>query len=136
MITAAGRSGPESRRSSGPGGGEEWVLALVALAILLLPGLVAGRPRVEPRLERTPVEPLTIDVERAPWYEWALLRGIGEVRARNIVEFVEKRRPLESLDVLADVPGLPAGWLEGARPHLRLSPEPVGSDLQPSPVRR
>ena len=66
------------------------------------------------------MEPLSIDVENAPWYEWALLHGIGEVRAKRIVEYVEAHRPLANLDALRDVPGLPAGWLEKARVHLRL----------------
>ena len=67
-----------------------------------------------------PVEPLLIDIESAPWYEWALLEGIGEVRARRIVEFIEGRRPIAGIDELEEVPGLPSGWLDRARPHLRL----------------
>ena len=99
---------------------EEWALLCVAVLIAVLPGLLSGRRAVTPELESTIMEPLSIDVENAPWYEWALLHGIGEVRAKRIVEYVEAHRPLANLDALRDVPGLPAGWLEKARVHLRL----------------
>ena len=61
-----------------------------------------------------------IDVETAGWYEWALIDGIGEVRARRIEAWVRENRPLATIDDLREVPGLPDGWLDAARPFLRL----------------
>ncbi len=72
------------------------------------------------------VEPLLIDVESAPWYEWALLDGIGETRARRIVEYVRGNGPLNAIGQLGEIHGLPGGWLEKAKPHLRLRSEEAG----------
>jgi len=86
-----------------------------------VPCLLRDRhPAVEPLIEKRSIAPLAIAVHRAPWYEWALLDGIGEKRAKAIVEWVRAHGPLESLDELEAVPGLPSGWLDLAREHLAL----------------
>lgn len=104
--------------------GEELAVLVVALLVLLLPGLLRREEAQGARLERFSVAPIEIDVERAPWYEWALLDGIGEVRARRIVEYRERHGPPRSLSDLARIPGLPAGWVEKAEPYLSL-PSPA-----------
>ena len=116
-VAAAGLR-PESPRQS--------LLQELAFVLLAVTGLFAsgwlGAPRAADWECRAAldVEPLRIDVQRAPWYVWALLEGIGETRARRIVAFRESHGPLRTMDDLAAVPGLPQGWLEKARQHLFL----------------
>lgn len=86
-----------------------------------------------PEHGRVELDPLVIDVEKAPWYEWALIEGIGEVRARRIADWVRDNGPLESLDELARVPGIPEGWLETARPFLRLERSRPGEEDEREP---
>jgi len=59
-------------------------------------------------------------VNTAPWYEWMLLPGVGESRARAIVAAREARGGFRSIDDLKLVPGLPSDVVERARPHLTL----------------
>ena len=110
-------------------------LALLCLATLLLvlpawmgqplapqtpggfePAALGVRARDDDGLGR-----LSIDVNRAPWHAWALLDGIGEARGRQIVAFREERGRFDSLDDLEEIPGLPASWLDQARPYLTLA---------------
>ncbi len=84
------------------------------MLILVLPPLVGDGVDSDPILSHRDVEPLVIDVDSASWYEWALLDGIGEIRARRIVEYVRARRPITSLDELKTVPGLPTAWVARA----------------------
>ncbi len=106
----------------------------VVVSILVLPGLLSECGFHTPRRGFVPARPLRIDVERAAWYEWALLDGIGKTRAMKIVEFVNTRRPLASLDALREVPGLPSGWLDKARPHLYLAPMKGGGRPKSAPI--
>jgi hypothetical protein len=101
---------------------EDRSLLLIALAIVVVPGLSLLFRGAEVTVERVELEPLLIDVDSAPWYEWMLLEGIGEARARRIAAFVAERRPLASIDELGEIPGMPAGWLDAAREHLRWRP--------------
>ncbi len=110
------RSEPGPRRIAG----EELAVLILAVLVLVLPALVGGHGGGEPTITHREVEPLLIDVDTASWYEWALLDGIGEVRARRIVEYVRANRPITSLDQLSAVPGLPVVWIERARPFLGL----------------
>lgn len=94
------------------------------MLIVTLPGARSGlrSPHGELVEDAVPgLAPFAIDVDTAPWYEWALLEGIGEARARRIEQFVAARRPLASIDELREVPGLPAAWVDRARPYLRLA---------------
>ena len=107
--------------------GAEVALIVLSLLILVLPAFTPDGPEARLLPVSIDVEPLAIDVESAAWYEWALLKGIGEVRARRIVDYVRRHRPLESIEQLREVPGLPRGWLEKARPFLeflRKAPAP------------
>jgi len=64
--------------------------------------------------------PVRIDANSAPWYEWTLLEGIGEVRARGIVEYRDLNGPFQSLEDLKKVPRMPSGWVEKASPYLEV----------------
>ena len=97
---------------------EDLALLLLAGLILVVPAWLRSTPPGPLRLESAAVAPVRIDINRAPWYEWTLLEGIGEVRARSIVEYRDLHGPFPSIEDLGKVPRMPAGWVEKARPHL------------------
>ena len=99
---------------------------MLSVLILVLPAFAPDGPQGRLLPVALQVEPLLIDVESAPWYEWALLDGIGETRARRIVEYVRENRPLKGIGQLGEIGGLPRGWVEKAKPHLRLRSEEAG----------
>jgi competence protein ComEA len=130
---AGGKGGAPAPENPSRAHGED--LALLGLALLLLvvpawiepsaglqplPGSAAAVPGGSGR-EAGGIRALSIDVNRAPWHAWALLNGIGETRARQIVAFREHHGPFRCVDDLDRVPGLPAGWLEEARPYLTVA---------------
>jgi hypothetical protein len=132
MTRRSSDASSASRRVPERVAGEELALLVLAVLVLVVPALLRGGcTALEADLERGAALPTAIDVHSAPWYEWALLDGIGEARARRIADFVAARRPLASLDQLAEVPGLPAGWLDRARPLLRLDAPPEGRSAEP-----
>jgi competence protein ComEA len=100
-------------------------LAFLALAVLMvvLPALLGSTPGGDVILESRDIPPARIHVNEAPWHEWMLLEGIGEVRARRIVEYRVAHGPLQSLEDLRRVPGMPEGWVERAREHLAFGTE-------------
>ena len=102
------------------------VLVILSVLILVLPAFAPDGPQARLLPLALQVEPLVIDVERAAWYEWALLDGIGETRARRIVEYVRENRPLKGIGQLGEIGGLPRDWVEKAKPHLRLHGEEAG----------
>lgn len=102
------------------------VLVILSVLILVLPAFAPAGPQARLLPLALQVEPLVIDVERAAWYEWALLDGIGETRARRIVEYVRENRPLKGIGQLGEIGGLPRDWVEKAKPHLRLHGEEAG----------
>lgn len=93
------------------------------MLILVLPAFVPDGPQARIVPLALEVEPLVIEVDNAAWYEWALLDGIGEVRARRIVEYVRGHRPLAGIEQLREIRGLPGGWVEKAKPYLSLRRE-------------
>ena len=76
------------------------------------------------------MDTLWIDIQTAAWYEWTLLSGIGEARARKIVEYRKRQGGFSSLDDLGNVPSMPRGWVEKARPFLRDSFAGRGQDIK------
>ena len=121
MIPAAENSSPGSEASNESRAVETYqdlALFLVALLILVTSSWWQPASRGEVVLEETAARPLRINVNSAPWYTWVLLEGIGEVRARNIVAFRAEEGPFRNVDDLERVPGMPAGWVEKARPYL------------------
>ena len=99
---------------------EDIALLVLALLIVIVPGLLRAPRSGDIRESGEPVRPARIRVNAAPWYEWMLLPGIGESRARAIVAARETRGGFRSIDDLKLVPGLPADVVEKARPHLSL----------------
>jgi len=106
--------------------GAEIALIVLSVLILVLPAFTPDGPEARVVSVVREVKPLVIEVEKAAWYDWALLEGIGEVRARRIVDFVNRNRPLKNLDQLNEVPGLPRGWLDKAKPFIELRAEVSG----------
>ncbi|MBI4586151.1 MAG: helix-hairpin-helix domain-containing protein [Planctomycetes bacterium] len=123
------------RGSPRPAGGEA-LPVLAALALVIAPVWLGGSvfsPSFPPGgRTRLPLEwtggdrsagqvtaaAPRIDAQRAPWYAWTLLEGIGEARARRIVEQREKQGGFRALEDLKSVPGMPQGWVEKAAPYL------------------
>ena len=95
-------------------------LLVLAVAILVVPSWLESLSRTELLFEERTLRPFVIEVNSAPWYEWVLLDGIGEVRARQIVAHRKRHGPYRAIDDLLEVPGLPRGWLDRARRHLSL----------------
>ncbi|MCH2582310.1 MAG: hypothetical protein MK133_14055, partial [Planctomycetes bacterium] len=62
--------------------GAEAALVFVSMLILVLPAFTPDGPEARVGAVPRDVKPLVIEVESAAWYEWALLEGIGEARAR------------------------------------------------------
>ena len=118
------RAGESVRRSQETGRSRQIVadmsLLVLAVAILIIPPWLDSLSRTEPLLEERALRPFVIEVNSAPWYEWVLLDGIGEVRARQIVAHRKRHGSFRAIDDLLEVPGLPRGWLDGARRYLSL----------------
>ena len=69
-----------------------------------------------------------IDVNTATWVEWAQLPGIGETRARRIVEDRERNGPFLSIRDVQRVKGIGPKTIAKMRPGLR-----IGSAKDESP---
>ncbi|UCF33275.1 MAG: helix-hairpin-helix domain-containing protein [Phycisphaerales bacterium] len=67
---------------------------VVAIVLLALIGIWAGARSLDQFDAQTPLPQIdsTIDVNRAPWWELTLLPGIGEGKAKALVEFREVQR--------------------------------------------
>ena len=128
-VARASPSGAENRRALI----EDSAFLLLAVAVVAVPAWLRSSPagRVEVRDEA--LAPVRIDANRAPWYEWLVLDGIGESRARRIVEYREAHGPFRSVEDLAGVPRMPEGWIEKAREHLTIEGVPLGPASPRSP---
>jgi competence protein ComEA len=75
-------------------------------------------------------EEFRVDLNQADWPELALLPGIGETVARNLVQYRSEHGPFQSLAELLRVPGVGPRTLEKIGPHLEPleSPEPQRDD--------
>ena len=63
-----------------------------------------------------------VDVNRAPWQEFANLPGIGEKLAKEIVAFRDENGQFSSVDQLINVRGVGKMKLQGIRPFLACNP--------------
>jgi len=89
------------------------------LAALLVTGWLLAAPH--PGMAATDTQ---INVNTASASELASLKGIGEVKARAIVEHREKNGPFKSVDALKDVPGIGDKMLEALRPQVTVGAAP------------
>ena len=119
MTHEGGNSGAEgttgSRRLY-----EDVAFLVLALLIVILPAALRSLPWGKVDVEERAVRPAMIDINKAPWHEWLLIEGIGESRAKKLVEYRQAHGPFRSLDDLKSVPRMPEGWLEKARNQLLL----------------
>lgn len=58
------------------------------------------------------LRPARININKAPWHELSLLPGIGEKKAKAIVEFRKANGAFERIDDLTRVKGIGAATLE------------------------
>ena len=130
MTPAAGASAPKdsarcARRAPRSYARPRHDLALVVavLGALLAASWLRSPSAGDIALELSELPEARIDVQSADWYEWTLLEGIGEARARWIVRHREEHGPFRSLEDLRAIPRLPAGWVEAAAPFLELPAE-------------
>ena len=66
-----------------------------------------------PKTEIVDIDPesikLKIDLNRAEWYELIILPGIGEKRAKTIIEYRKEEGPFQTLEQLCEVDGIGVG---------------------------
>jgi hypothetical protein len=104
---------------------------VVAVVLLALMAIWAGARSLDRFAAQTPLPQInsTIDVNRAPWWELTLLPGIGEEKARAVVEFREVQRAnhgwdedqpvFRSPDDLQQVHGIGPKTVERMTPFVR-----------------
>jgi len=141
-VSTRGPTGEAPLEDRSPGGAAV-VLLLACLAVILLPtwfsegALSGGRSGSKATLEALGRPVRGIDVQTAPWYEWTLLEGVGETRARRIVAYRSALgRPL-TRDDLEEIPGMPRDWVDKALPYLLrtlFSAERLRRRSDPGPV--
>ncbi len=101
--------------------GEATVLVLlvaVALIAMLPAGGAGDRNECVDVLNRGTVGRL--DLNTATWYELELLPGIGEKKARDIVEYRKNAGPYLKLEDLGKVPGISSATVERLSPYLEV----------------
>ena len=89
-------------------------------------------------IEREVAEPIQfrVHLNEAPWEELALLPGVGETTARNIIRFRTRHGPFMTLDELERVPGIGPKTLERLRPYLAPLPAEIPDPVTRDPVTR
>ena len=103
--------------------GDRVALVLLFSALVVLLGIHwalrtgLGTPDAELARSAT-VRSHTVDLNRAPWWELQALRGLGETRAKQIVDYRRRHGPFGSVDELVKVPGVGPKTLARLRPHL------------------
>ncbi|MDR4504777.1 MAG: helix-hairpin-helix domain-containing protein [Candidatus Scalindua sp.] len=69
-----------------------------------------------PETEIVDIDPesikLKIDLNRAEWYELIILPGIGEKRAKTIIEYRKEKGSFQTLDQLSEVDGIGLGTVK------------------------
>lgn len=96
---------------------------LLVLSVIVVPAWLRSIPEGPLVVGEPDASPVLIDVNQAEWAEWTLLEGIGEKRARSLVEYRVRNGPFRSFEELELVPGMPTGWVRRCRAHLSLGRE-------------
>lgn len=79
---------------------------------------VIGRQTIEFD-QATPLDiELVIDLNSAAWPELSLLPGVGETRARRIVEYRIQHQPFRTVDELQNVSGIGPKTMDRLRPYV------------------
>ena len=105
-------------------------LLLYALCVVLLGSLAAlwasqrGFLRREPVVEHHVGDAAErpIDLNTAPWWELTVIRGIGEKRAKDIVELRERKKGFQSIEELSEIRGITPEIIEEMRRKVRIEP--------------
>ncbi len=112
-------------------------LVIVAVALMGLYWVrLKGWGQTPIEIDRLPARKYDyqLDVNRAPWFEWTLLEGIGEKTAKKIVAFREEHGHFQTIEDVSRVPGIgPKTW-EQIRPWLIVSDQktvPAASNSTP-----
>ena len=119
--------------------GYEWlVLILTAVFILICvlhfsrQNAEVGGPVIETQRQDSSVMPVpkpdkdpdglldgeVIDLNRASLSDLLRLPGIGPAKAQAILDYIQEKGPLSSVDSLLDVPGIGKGTLDALRPYI------------------
>ena len=108
---------------------DQAVVALLVLCALVGMGVywfVQGGPRGE-LIEIDRAEPLTarylVDINKAEWFEFAELPGVGAIMAQRIVESRAEAGPFKDQDDLRRVRGIGPLTLEKMKPYLLPMPD-------------
>ena len=107
-------------------------LAALLLVIAVSVGVSTEdvRDSVAPHRSSWGPRAVTIDVNSAPWFEWTLLEGIGDVRAERIVAHRREHGPFHDLSDLKAIAGMPVGWYVRSSRFLRFD-VPAGTSVSP-----
>lgn len=97
------------------------------LALLCLPALLAARPAL--------AEPVNINTADAASLARELV-GIGDTRAKAIVEYRTQNGPFRSIEELALVKGIGPRVIEQNRANLRVEPARAADRRAPAPAAR
>ena len=97
------------------------------LSLLCLPALLAARPVL--------AEPVNINTADASVLARELI-GIGDTRARAIVEYRQQNGPFRSIEELALVKGIGPRVIEQNRANLRVEPARAADRRVPPPAAR
>jgi len=96
------------------------------LAGLLLAGLLlAGQPA-------TGTVDKQVNINNANAAELATLKGIGDAKAKAIVDYREKHGPFKSVDDLNEVSGIGDKLMEALRPQVTLGPTAPAAPAAPA----
>ena len=117
--TPIGPAAPAAERKRTLFGGRDDLVLLGLLAVVLLvPAWLSEPRRGDPVKvgEAAPAKPL--DLNRATAEEWMLLDGVGEARARRILEARGRLGRFHSLDDVERAAGMPRAWAERVRPFV------------------
>ncbi len=104
------------------------VVLLAALVLILAAGLAAINVRRlrASEITLTPGDDsqysFKLDVNTATWQEFSLLRGIGEKKARAIVDYREQHGPFARIDDLTSVPGIGPATIEEIDDYITIGP--------------
>lgn len=119
--------------------GDQYFAGICAIVALLLLAAYTfrlngwGQPPVE--IDRLPARryDYQLDVNRASWFEWTLLEGIGEKMARRIVADREQNGPFTTVEDVRRVSGIgPKTW-EQIRPWLTITAKSTSNTSTPAP---